>query len=220
MSSERPNFLFFFPDQQRADWAGFNPGPDLRTPVIKGLADRGVRFLNAVTPSPLCAPARACLASGLSYQRCCVPNNGFNYPLDLPTYYQRLNSAGYRVAGVGKFDLHKDTSNPKAMSWNLDGSRLLREWGFTDGIDNEGKMDGSISYNSSGVPKGPYMNFLTDRGLVDVYLEEHRNQRDCLGAYTTAIPDDAYCDNWLAENGKKILKSIPRGQPWHLVAPV
>ena len=69
------------------------------------LAERGITFVNALTPSPVCAPARACLASGMTYEQCRVPSNRENYPLDLPTYYQALRDAGYRVAGVGKFAL-------------------------------------------------------------------------------------------------------------------
>ena len=151
--SSQPNILFFFPDQHRSDWLGCNPDLPLRTPNIDRLCALGTRFTSAYTPSPLCAPARACLAAGLNYEQCRVPSNNESYPLDQPTYYQRLQDAGYRVCGVGKFDLHKDTSNPANLDWHLDGSRLISEWGFTEGIDNEGKMDGSNSYRAAGGPR-------------------------------------------------------------------
>ena len=67
-----PNILFFLPDEHRPDWLGSNPALPLRTPNLDRLAAAGVRFPNAVTPSPLCAPARACLASGMDYARCGV----------------------------------------------------------------------------------------------------------------------------------------------------
>jgi arylsulfatase A-like enzyme len=91
------------------------------------------------------------LAAGRSYDRCGVPDNQTDYPLDQPTYYRALRDKGYRVAGVGKFDLHKAT-----LDWNLDGSRLIQEWGFTEGIDSEGKPDGSRSFVQNGGPKGPH----------------------------------------------------------------
>ena len=119
----QPNFLFFLPDQHRPDWLGVNKALPLRTPNLDALAARGVRFTRAYTPSPLCAPARACLASGRAYGACRVFGNRQDYPLDLPTYYQRLRDGGCRVAGVGKFDLHKDLTKP--LFWGLDGSRLL-----------------------------------------------------------------------------------------------
>jgi arylsulfatase A-like enzyme len=211
-SSRRPNFLFLLPDQHRPDWLGANPDLPLRTPNLDRLAANGVRFTRAFCNSPLCAPSRASLASGKSYDRCGVVNNGQNYPLDQPTYYQALRDFGYRVAGVGKFDLHK-----ALLDWNLDGSRLLAEWGFTEGIDNEGKLNGSNSYQRAGAPKGPYLDYLHQRGLADVYVREHQEREKYLGAYTTAVPDDAYCDNWVAENGLRILRKFPSDCPWHLV---
>jgi arylsulfatase A-like enzyme len=212
-----PNILFFLPDQHRFDWLGGNPDLPLRTPNLDRLVSEGVCFRNALCPSPLCAPSRASLASGRSYDRCGVPCNGVNYPLDQPTYYQALRDRGYRVAGVGKFDLHKDTSDPTKLWWGLDGSHLLHEWGFTEGVDNEGKMDGSTSYRVNGGPCGPYLAFLEERGLAEVYAQEHARMKQSMGAYTTALPDDAYCDNWLSENGLEFLRKFPENTPWHLV---
>jgi arylsulfatase A-like enzyme len=213
----RPNILLLFPDQHRPDWLGNNPDLPLRTPNLDRLARRGVQFRNAYCDSPLCAPSRAALASGRCYDRCRVPDNHTDYPLDLPTYYQGLRDVGYRVCGVGKFDLHKDTSDSSKLDWHLDGSRGLKEWGFTEGIDNEGKFDGSSSYRTCKGPRGPYLKFLADRGLADTYCQEHASIRQNMGAYTSALPDDAYCDNWLAENGLQFLRNFPSDQPWHLV---
>lgn len=215
--SRPPNILFFFPDQQRHDWTGLNTSLPLRTPNVNALAARGTDFTRAWCSSPLCAPSRACVASGRRYGRCGVLDNGANYPLDQPTYFQGLREAGYRVAGVGKFDLHKDGTHPDNQWWELDGSRLLHEWGFTEGIDNEGKFDGSRSYRRHGTPRGPYLAFLEERGLAEAYVREHADLQRHMGAYTTALPDDAYCDNWVAENGLRFLKDFPAGQPWHLV---
>lgn len=215
MSDRRPNLLFFLADQHRADWLGTNPALPLRTPNLDALGARGVRFVQAFCTSPLCAPSRASLASGRDYDRCGVPNNRYDYPLEQPTYYQALRAAGYRVAGVGKFDLHKAT-----LDWGLDGSRRLSEWGFTEGIDSEGKLDGTTSYRrNSYQPRGPYLAFLHERGLAEQYVQEHDGEFLTRhgGAYTTCLPEDAYGDNWVAENGLRLLRQFPAGEPWHLV---
>ncbi|MBL7199594.1 MAG: sulfatase-like hydrolase/transferase [Anaerolineae bacterium] len=212
-----PNILFFLPDQHRRDWLSCHGSVPLVTPHIDALASRGVRFTRAYCPSPLCAPARASLASGRRYGRTSVRDNSQNYPLALPTYYQSLRDAGYRVGGIGKFDLHKNTQDPENLYWGLNGSRLLAEWGFTDGIDNEGKLDGSSSYRHWGEPRGPYLQFLADRGLAEAYVREHETRGEHFDAYVTALPDDAYCDNWLSDNGLTILETFPRDRPWHLV---
>jgi arylsulfatase A-like enzyme len=217
MKSKQPNFLFFFPDQHRPDWLGVNPDLPLRTPNLDRLCEMGVRFTNTFTPSPLCSPARACLATGRDYHRCGVRNNGQNTPLSLPTYYQHLRDVGYEVAGVGKFDLHKPDHD-----WGLDGSKMLTEYGFTTGIDNEGKGDAISAYRDNGMsPKGPYMQFLQENRLAATHLgmyEPYLGKHGWLNfAAVTDLPDEAYCDNWVAANGIRCLKEFPEDRPWHLV---
>lgn len=212
MPATQPNILFFFPDQQRADWIEAAPGLDIRTPNIDRLKKMGTTFTRTYTPSPLCAPARACLASGRAYGDCGVWNNCQSYPLDLPTYYQALRDVGYRVAGVGKFDLHKDTFGD--LDWYLDGSRLIKEWGFTEGIDNEGKFDGITSYENVGTAKGPYLHHLQQRGLADGYVKQIRHSP---AAHLSTLPQESYCDTWIANNGLGFIQNFPANQPWHLV---
>jgi len=207
---KRPNILFFFPDQLRYDWIGSNSSIPLRTPNLERLEREGVKFTRAICPSPLCAPCRASLASGREYDRCGVPSNQVDYPLTQGTFYQLLRDAGYHVMGCGKFDLHKAT-----LDWGLDGKRLLEEWGFSDGIDNEGKWDGVNSGRER--PKGPYLRYLDERGLRKVHIEDFDRRRGHKDAtFPTPLPDDAYCDNWLARNGLELLSRTPRGKPWFL----
>src|SRR5689334_12607233 len=86
-AERRPNVLFVFPDQLRYDWTGLNKSLPLRTPNLNQLAARGVTFTRAVVASPLCAPSRACLASGREYDGCGTPNNKFNFPRQTQTFY-------------------------------------------------------------------------------------------------------------------------------------
>jgi arylsulfatase A-like enzyme len=211
--SERPNILLLFPDQHRHDWLPDSAELPLRMPNLAALMARGARFTNAVTPSPLCAPARACLANGRDYEDCGVPGNQVDYPLHQPTLYQRLRDAGYGVAGVGKFDLHKATPD-----WGLAGDRLLADWGFTHGIDNEGKIDAVAS--GAERPAGPYMDFLHAAGLAGVHVADFARRRGKLPSYIetspTPLPEHAYCDNWVADNALKVLGELPVGAPWYL----
>lgn len=195
MNTRQPNILFFFPDQHRPDWLGCNSALPLRMPNLDWLCSNGVRFTNAFTPYPLCSSARACLATGRNYYRCVWRDNGQNTPLSLPTYYRQLRDARYEVVGVGKFDLHKSDHD-----WGLDGSKMLAECGFTDGIDNEGKGDAISSYRSNGMStKGPYMQFLQENGLTATHLamyEPYLSDPDWLNfPVVTDLPDAAYCDN-------------------------
>lgn len=209
-AARRPNILLFFPDQHRFDWTGANRAIPVRTPNLDALARRGVTFTRAVVPSPVCAPSRACLASGKEYDRCRVPSNGHDYPIGQTTYYELLRDSGYHVAGCGKFDLHKKTED-----WGLDGKRLLPELGFSDGIDNAGKRDAVRSGEVT--PKDPYMAYLHQRGLARLHADDFRRRKKYAETFPTPLPDDAYCDNWLARNGLELMRRFPARKPWHLV---
>jgi len=192
---KRPNILFFFPDQHRYDYTSLNPVlPDV-TPNLKQLARDGAYFSLAFCPSPLCAPSRACLALGTEYAKCGVRSNGYSLSLSRTTFYKLLrDSAGYHVMGCGKFDLDKP-----GRSWGTNGRHeregepsLLTVWGFSDGIDNAGKMDGAR--NAKPEPYKIYKNSVKDN----------------------ASRDEFYSDNWIARNGLQLLRAVPKGKPWFL----
>lgn len=208
--SKKPNFLFFLPDQWRPDWLPGNPNIPLKLPNLEALAARGLRFHKVLCASPLCAPSRACLATGREYKTANVPSNQYDFPLSQPTYYQSLQKAGYHTMACGKIDLHK-----KTLDWGLDGQRLLKEWGFSQGIDNAGKGDAVRS--GAGTPKDPYMGMLHRKGLAAAHVADFKKRRKYDATHTTPLPNEAYCDNWIAENAKALLKQAPRNQPWHLV---
>lgn len=214
--SRRPNILFFLPDQHRRDWLGCASDLPVRTPSLDRIAQQGIRFEQAYTPSPVCSPARACLATGRDYQHSPVKSNRHSTPADLPTYYQHLRDAGYEVSSVGKLDLYKPD-----MDWGVDGKKRIHAYGFTRGIDNEGKGDAIVSTLKNGnIPKGPYMSFLQDRGLLETHLAMYAKQSrgpDWRSfAAVTELPDDAYCDNWVADNALRELREFDPEKPWHL----
>jgi len=210
---KNPNILFLFPDQLRFDWTGANSALPLRTPHLNALNARGTRFDNAVCPSPLCAPCRAILATGREYPRSPVRDNHQNVPLDQPTLYTRLRDNNYHVMGCGKLDLNKGDCIARKPAWGLDGQKNLREWGFSAGLNNEGKMDGANSGREKA--QGPYLQFLQERGLRQKHVDDFA-RRDKLASFPTPLPDDAYCDNWIGQNGLDLLADAPADKSWFL----
>jgi arylsulfatase A-like enzyme len=64
-AAERPNILFIAIDDQN-DWIGCLGGhPQVKTPHIDQLAERGTLFTNAHCQAPLCNPSRTSLLTGL-----------------------------------------------------------------------------------------------------------------------------------------------------------
>lgn len=98
----RPNILILMADQFNGTFFPDGPAPFLHAPHLKALAERSVRFANAYTASPLCAPARASFMSGQLPSRTRVYDNAAEFASDIPTYAHHLRAAGYHTALSGK----------------------------------------------------------------------------------------------------------------------
>jgi arylsulfatase A-like enzyme len=61
---KKPNVLFVFDDQLRADVCGVYGGKDITTPHIDRLASQGVTFTNSISSCPLCTPYRGMVHTG------------------------------------------------------------------------------------------------------------------------------------------------------------
>ena len=74
----------------------------VKTPNLDSLAARGTRFTNAYTPSPICAPARASLATGLYTHQTRLWDNAMPYAGQIPGWGHALQQAGVPVESIGK----------------------------------------------------------------------------------------------------------------------
>src|SRR5690606_22896562 len=99
---KRPNFLILMVDPLNGTLFPDGPADFLHAPNLKALAQRSVRFANAYTPSPLCAPARASFMSGQLPRRTRVYDNAAEFASDIPTFAHHLRLAGYYTALSGK----------------------------------------------------------------------------------------------------------------------
>lgn len=216
MANLQPNILFFFSDQHRGDWMPY-PEPvkkrlgteklQLNMPVIQGIMDRGVSFSCAMSPAPVCAPARACLASGKRYRNCRVYQNNVNYDPTLPSFYSMLRQNGYHVTGVGKFDLNKGT-----LDWGDGYHEAMQKIGFSDSLDSEGKMD--AVWATLMKQPGPYGKLLQKAGCLDAYVEDMINRGHGVGP--TPVPDELYADNWIGQMTREKIEKLPQNKPWFM----
>ena len=108
--SDRPNFLFFITDQQRADWLGCYGHPVLQTPHIDKIAARGTRFDNFHVASPVCMPNRASLLTGRYPTQHGLRYNGCLLSQRANTFVDVLAASGYQTASIGKSHLQPFTS--------------------------------------------------------------------------------------------------------------
>jgi choline-sulfatase len=102
MSERRPNILFIVADQLAAPFLRAYGHKLVKTPHIDKLAEAGVVFQNFYSPSPLCAPARATLMSGLLPSSTGVYDNAAEFPSAIPTFAHYLRLQGYQTCLSGK----------------------------------------------------------------------------------------------------------------------
>ena len=89
-----PTFCSSFPISIGASGSAAGRQSGVRTPSLDALAARGTAFTNALTPSPLCSPARACLAHGRRYDAQPVKHNQHDVDVSLPNLYRAMRDAG------------------------------------------------------------------------------------------------------------------------------
>src|SRR5690625_2430860 len=116
--------LVIITDQHRVDTIGALINAEARgvhTPNIDRLAAEGFAFTEAVTPTPICTPARASLLTGSApFRHKVLANHEWNigYSTELSpeawTYTRELRDAGYNVGLVGKFHVGEE-NGPEAF---------------------------------------------------------------------------------------------------------
>lgn len=96
------NLLILFSDEHQARAMGCAGHPFVQTPNLDRLAARGQRFTNAYTPSPICVPARASLATGQYVHKLRLWDNAMPYTGEQPGWGHALQAAGIPVESIGK----------------------------------------------------------------------------------------------------------------------
>jgi alpha-N-arabinofuranosidase len=109
----RPNILFLFADDQRADTIGALGNKHIKTPNLDELVRRGTAFTRAYIMGSMvdavCVPSRAMLMTGRTLFRATeTPTSGI-IPAGLEMWPERLRKNGYRTFGIGKW--HNDTAS-------------------------------------------------------------------------------------------------------------
>src|SRR5579863_2876022 len=116
-SARRTNLVLVTIDTLRADRLGCYGNSRVKTPNLDAIAKRGLLFENAVTPTPLTAPAHASIFTGLYPPAHKVRDTG-GFVLDLshPVLAQVLQDQGWDTAAF------------------IGASVLKRQFGFSRGF--------------------------------------------------------------------------------------
>lgn len=107
----KPNIIFYFSDQQRADTLN-----ETIMPEVSALARNGLLFESFYTCQPVCGPARACLQTGqYATQNGCY-RNGIPLADNAKTLADYFNLNGYDTAYIGKWHLASGLRSGKKIN--------------------------------------------------------------------------------------------------------
>lgn len=109
MASKKPNIVVYLSDDHGWEYLGCYGNAQIQTPHLDSLAEEGLRFTNAFTPTPTCAPSRSTLYTGLYPARHGAMGNHTECHAHLAALPQTLRGLGYRVAIAGKTHVKPDT---------------------------------------------------------------------------------------------------------------
>jgi len=191
----------------------------------------------------VCAPSRACLATGREYDDNQVPSNDYDVPVGLVTAQRALRDVGgYHVMVSGKDDLTKHSG------YGQDGSHRAAELGYSAW---RGRTPGKAGTYKARA--GPFPAFLANQTVTwqgrevsalavhDACYNALANGSKlpptklacCLGegpradggegktevcstAIPHVLPDAWYEDNWVGGEALAMLADSPAGKPWFM----
>ena len=181
MATRYRNVLLLCSDEHDPRHAGFMGSPTARTPRLDALAARGTVFTRAYTPSPICVPARASLATGqwVHAHRCW--DNAIAYSGAQPSWGHRLRAAGVGVESIGKLH-YRNGSDDTGFERQREAVHIVDGVGqlwacVRDPLPERGPGGGL--FNKLGAGESDYNRF--DRRVADGTIEWLR-ARAALGA--------------------------------------
>ena len=195
--SPRPNLLFIFTDQQRADTLGCYGNRVVETPNLDALAERSFVFENAYVSQPVCTPSRATIMTGLyPHTHGAVANN---IPLNSSVKtVAEMVSDRYVRAYYGK--------------WHL-GDEIVPQHGFTQRVSMEDTYRPHYRDPDYLAHFSDYYHYLAEQG----YEPEHESEgAKVFGrSTTTGLPEEHTKASFLGREAARFIRNSS-GQPFML----
>ncbi len=200
----KPNVLLLMADQFRGDCLGIDGHPDVKTPFLDTLAERGARFTRAYSATPTCIPARAALFTGM-----CPRHHGrVGYQDGVPWRYKHtlagsFTQAGYQTKCVGKMHVHP----------------LRSRQGFEDVELHDGFLHyyrkANTPYYESQMIADDYLYDMQGRGHLDIT----DTGIECNGSVARPWPyaEETHPTRWVADRAIDFLRRRDRDNPFFLM---
>ncbi len=192
------NIVFILMDQLRSDFLGCYGAKHLKTPNIDQLAKESIIYEQAISPSPICVPARASLLTGKSsMENRVMDNNTWLRPdhdkMGIHTWPYQLSKKGYYTAAIGKMHFYP---------WDISE-------GFNERVIAEDKRH--IHINDD------YTKYLKSKGLKRLHGNEHEGYHENKGAIISKIPDMHQIDKFVADKACQTISTLKKNKPFALM---
>jgi len=193
LSSSKPNIIFILSDDlSYRDLSSYGQ-KQFNTPNIDRLATNGIRFSQAYSGSPECAPSRASLMTGKHMGHCRIRANrsvrGQDHLLDEDiTVAEVLKKAGYTTGFIGKWGI------------GLPG---------TEGVPHKQGFDYAYGYYDQLRAHGFYPDYLMENGKRIVLSENHSFNMERVYKYNRRTVDNLDgVENTYDKNGSFIADGV------------
>ncbi len=190
--ADQPNVIVILCDQMKATASHLYGNPFCETPSLERLAREGTLFEHAITPHPLCAPARVSLWTSQYPHQHGGRRNQTLMPEGATHAFWLWKNAGYHVGLIGKnhcFDREEDLA--LFDTWCEIGHGGLSKGEVTRGMDwfrpvesidachagrrNLPNGNSRFTYGVTDFPLGDYTSGLV-AGQTARFLEEHQDE--------------------------------------------
>lgn len=216
----KPNIVYILADDLGyGDVGCYNPTSKIPTPNLDRLAQEGVRFTDAHSPSAVCTPTRYALLTGRYAWRTRLQRNVIG-PFSPPLIAEKqltvpgfLREQGYAAACIGKWHL--------GWGWPAPGEGGRRD--FTKPIPDGPTTRGFDRYFGTDVPNYPPYCFLENDRTVGIPSAAAPVGRDSFNIAGPMIPDWKLGEV-LPELEKRAVEHIEQsakgGKPFFLYLPL
>jgi len=217
---EHPDVVLVTVDQLGAKWLEESTTDAFSTPNLDRLQESGVTFRNVYASNPLCAPARATLATGLTSSQHGVLTNGYVLDPEIPTFMQVLQSAGWTTGAFGKLHFQPVFKDPQPdyHVYGFDVTRIVENSGIGDWlawVREERSDEYKTALATITGPENPALKRAGPNGedisdqvaaVQDEWdWEQQGRPSDGPDAYTLPFPEEASQTNWITRNALEFI---------------
>ncbi|MCP4313847.1 MAG: sulfatase-like hydrolase/transferase [Bacteroidetes bacterium] len=198
--TNQPNIVFIFCDQMSPRAMGWTGQMEVKTPHLDDFSNSSFCFTNAYCTSPVCAPARHSIYTGVYPSRHRVFKNDMRMNEEFPTIMAMMNEKGYTTANIGKMH-NAPYHHRRDFQYVLNHEFFMGAAGIShyDAYKrNELEKRGITDYSPySHIPEGK------------IWLQV----RDGIANINDGIPEDIIPEQWMTNEALKFMDDQEKNRP-------